>query len=261
MHVTRLILLVLLTLIGATNCALAASYSTAFPGANENPISEGGNWINGGAVGLDWSDCGISSHVGYGAQTVEIPNGNPANDSTAVLAGSWNQNQGVSGTVLIDRSGSLNNNFLEIELRLNTTITPHSITGYEIDYSANIPPTRTGYIFIVRWNGPSGNFTDISGGGTNAAALNLHTGDILSATNSNGIIRAYINGTNFLTATDPTYTGGSPGIGFDIAGSHSLKTSLGFTSFAAADNSPLVSTNKSDLSITGKLSVTGKLFH
>lgn len=211
-----------------------ALYNTTFTGANENPISENSHWINGGTVGLDWSDCAINNHIAYGAQTTENPSGNPFNDSTAVLTGTWAPNQSATATVYIDRSGNLNNSFLEMELRLNTTISAHSITGYEIDFSANVPPTRTGYIFIVRWNGPFGSFTGV-GPGTNGAAVNLHTGDIVSANNSNGVIRVYINGTNFLTATDTTYTGGSPGIGFDIAGDHSLKTGLGFSSFSAYD--------------------------
>lgn len=230
-------LVILLSLIG---CRVnATSYTTTFSGANENPISEGGNWINGQATGKSWSDCAVLSHIAYGAQTTENPNGNPFNDSTAVLSGAWGPNQAASGTVSFDRSGALNNQFLEIELRLNSSITTSNCTGYEIDFSANIAPTRHWYAVIVRWNGPFNNFTQIAE--TNTVAQNslfdLHTGDILSATNSNGTIKVYINGTNVLTGTDTTYTGGSPGIGFDLAGNHSFGSAYGFTAFNASDSS------------------------
>ena len=35
--------------------AAARTYTTNFP-LTENPISEAGNWINGGSVGFDWSN-------------------------------------------------------------------------------------------------------------------------------------------------------------------------------------------------------------
>lgn len=224
-----------LLLSGAKSWVSAGTYTTTFGGSDENPISEGGQWINGKTIGLDWSDCAIANHRAYGAQTTENPDGNPFNDSIAVLTGSWGPNQTVSGVVSFDRSGSLNNSYLEIELRLNSSISAHSCTGYEIDYSANIPPLRTGYIYIVRWNGPFADFIGL-GPGTNGAAVNLYSGDIISASISNGTIRAYINGTNFLTATDNNpFTNGSPGIGFDMAGDHSQRMNYGFTSFTATD--------------------------
>jgi hypothetical protein len=39
----------------------AHRYTTNFP-LTENPISEGGRWINGGAVGLDWTN--VSTKAG-----------------------------------------------------------------------------------------------------------------------------------------------------------------------------------------------------
>jgi len=40
-------------------------YSTVFP-LNENPISESGNWINDGTVGLDWTNVATASGLVHG---------------------------------------------------------------------------------------------------------------------------------------------------------------------------------------------------
>jgi hypothetical protein len=45
-------LAVLMTVVLACITAGATTYSTTFPGT-ENPISESGNWVNGGTTGLD----------------------------------------------------------------------------------------------------------------------------------------------------------------------------------------------------------------
>jgi len=43
-------------------------YITSFP-LTENPISEGGKWINGLTTGLDWSDVRTVSGIAYNDQT------------------------------------------------------------------------------------------------------------------------------------------------------------------------------------------------
>jgi hypothetical protein len=42
------------------------TYTTSFP-VTENPISEGGKWISGRAVGLDWTDVRTTPWFGQGA--------------------------------------------------------------------------------------------------------------------------------------------------------------------------------------------------
>lgn len=245
--------------------AKANSYSTSFGGANENPISEGGHWINGLATGLSWSDCGITNHVAFGSQTSENPLGNPFNDATAVLnAGYFGPNQWAQAAFWIDRTTGINTNYLEIELRLNTSISASSCTGYEIDYSANAAGSPRGstyaYMQITRWNGPFNTFTTLVV--TNGNNMVINAGDILSATNIAGTIKGYINGTNFITAVDTTYTGGSPGIGFDMTSgngtltAHSISWAYGFTNFYAGDG---LSTLAPPLAFTGSLNVTGSL--
>ena len=99
-------------------------YATDF-NLTENPISEGGNWINGGVTGLDWNNVQTSDGYAYGT-----PAAVTYSDPTAVLAGSWGADQYISGVVY--SAGPNASQYEEAELRLRTTIGAHSITGYEI---------------------------------------------------------------------------------------------------------------------------------
>ena len=47
------------------------SYSTNFP-LTEDPISEGGRWIN-GSVGLDWKNCRTTPGLAFGTQSGANP--------------------------------------------------------------------------------------------------------------------------------------------------------------------------------------------
>lgn len=122
-------------------------------------------------------------------------------DSTAVLTGTWGPNQTAQGTVRT--VGSDTTQFEEVEIRLNSSITSNSITGYEINCSVK---SDDPYTQIVRWNGPLGNFTLLDARGTGC-----RNGDVLKAINRNGTITSYINGTAILSVTDHAFTGGSPG--------------------------------------------------
>jgi hypothetical protein len=141
----------------------------------------------------------------------------PYNDSTAILAGTWASNQTAQGTVhAVNQSSAFQE---EVELRLRTTITPHSITGYEFDYRVTSDGSQ--YIVIVRWNGPQNSFCYLySGGCTTDPSLatikgpGLHNGDVVMATAVGNTLSLYINGVRYLQVTDSTYTSGSPGIGF-----------------------------------------------
>src|ERR1035438_4153195 len=74
---------------------MAGTYTTNFP-SDENPISQGGNWINGKANGLDWSDVRTTGGMAIGTQ---VGNEGSDNDSTALLTGTWGPNQTASATV------------------------------------------------------------------------------------------------------------------------------------------------------------------
>ena len=132
--------------------AYGQSYSTTF-NYTENPISNGGNWINGGAgaAGIDWSNVQTNGSMAFGALTNA---GATYNDATAVLTGTWSATQSAQATVSIP--SPVGSGGSEVELRIRTTITAHSITGYEIVCSLN---SGSPYMSIVRWNGPITNFT------------------------------------------------------------------------------------------------------
>ena len=75
------------------------TYTTKFPKA-ETPLSESHNWINGGTcadtslcVALEWSNVATTPGLAFGTQSgAAAP---PYPDSTALLTGSWGDNQSV----------------------------------------------------------------------------------------------------------------------------------------------------------------------
>jgi hypothetical protein len=201
------------------------TYTTNFPAA-ENPISEGGRWINGQAAGVDWANVRTVSGRAYGTESGSTG----YDDSTAVLAGTWSPDQAAQGTVYTVNQLSGNTLNEEIELRLRTTITSHRITGYEINCRARHDGSQ--YVEIVRWNGALGDFAYVSriDGGPG-----LFNGDVVKATMVGTLITVYINGNQVLTGNDSTFATGSPGMGFFIRGSTNLNNDIGFTSFTAWD--------------------------
>ena len=209
-----------LTLSRSSSAVFAASgttYTTDFP-VTENPISEGGKWINGETTGIDWGNVQTENGNAYG-----VSMSSQYGDPTAVLSGSWGPDQTVQATVAL--SGTPTSCCHEVELRLRTTITAHSITGYEINCSVS----GQGYMQVVRWNGPLASFTEIG-----EYATNCHNGDILQVTMIGSTITVYKNGSAVITVNDGTFTGGSPGMGF-YDNSDSNWSSFAFANFTASD--------------------------
>jgi len=216
--------------------AMAAAYTTNFP-LTENPISEGGNWINGQTVGLDWSNVATTNHMAI--CTVDDTHNPTYNDSTAVLTGPWGPDQTVTATLYITNQAA--NGWPEAELRLRSSISAHKCTGYEVVYS--LRNDSSCYIAIARWNGAYGDFTHLTGvgypneDGTPYVATN---GSILKASISGSTITVYLNGIQVIQHTDTNFVSGSPGIGFDIDPSNTDQNgTFGFTSFAATDDPPI----------------------
>ena len=222
-------------LIVSPTLALANTYTTSFP-LLENPISENENWINGGVTGLDWTDVQTSTGLAFGTMS-GIAGGNAQYaDSTAVLAGTWGADQTAQATVSVNNASGSPSVFEEVELRLRTTITADSITGYEINCSVSTDPDYY-YLQIVRWDGPLNSWTLLDS--RSAHAVN---GDVLKATISGSTITAYLNGTQIVQVTDNAYTRGSPGIGFFLQGASGLNANYGFSSFTATDGAGSTST-------------------
>lgn len=223
------------------------SYTTNFPSppAPEDPISEGGNWLNGQADGLYWNNIKTSS--GY-AQTAQQPsNATGFDDGTAILKGTWSPNQCAQ---VVAKAPSSLGGVQEVEIRLRSTMTAGNSTGYEIDFT-------TGGTYIVRWNGP-GPFTSTygwtnitDGGGINYKYAN---GDVLKGcigvgTNST-TITIFVNGkqigshdtANDTAPTDGSggvarYSSGNPGFGFDVNNT-TVSSNFGITSFSATGGGP-----------------------
>jgi len=201
-----------------TDAFIAGNYSTSFS-ATENPISEGGAWINGAITGIDWGNVQTIAGFSYGTNL-----SSQYADPTAVLAGTWASDQEAQATIAIN--GAVSGGAHEVELRLHTTITAHSITGYEIN--ANTNPNDP-YIQIVRWDGPLNSWTLLD-----AHSVGVANGDVLEATAIGDTITVYKNGIQVLQVTDSTYSTGSPGIGF-YDNVDSNWTSFGFSDFSASN--------------------------
>lgn len=204
------------------------SYTTNFA-TPQNPLSEGGRWINGKTDGLDWSDCAavFQGGVHYAAGLQNGAAQPDFTDATALLTGAWGPNQSVSCTF----HGAGISAFKEAEIRLRSTITPHVNKGYEIDFSVS---AASPYIVVVRWNGAVGDFTDITPGPPDLVD-SLHDGDVIFASIIGTTILVKLNGVTIYNFTDNSYATGNPGIGFSVPNTSGVDTSYGFTSFTAQD--------------------------
>ena len=90
------------------------SYTTRFQ-LDEDPISEGGKWINGGKDGIDWYNVITKNGVAYGAVTQ-----GDYTDPTALLAGTWGKNQKVKARVF--SRNQTEKYYQEVEIRLRSTL-------------------------------------------------------------------------------------------------------------------------------------------
>jgi hypothetical protein len=205
--------------------AAGRTYTTRFP-LTENPISEGGLWINGGTTGLDWHDVSTTPGLAIGHQS-----GSSYTDGTALLTGAWGPIQSVEAVVhTVKQQDSC---YQEVEMRLRSALSPHSCTGYEISFKMS--KTSGAYLIIVRWNGKLGDFTYLQN--LKGAQYGVSDGDIVKATIAGNVITAYLNGVVMGTATDDTYATGSPGMGFNLetgdATCIGTNSDYGFTRFTA----------------------------
>jgi hypothetical protein len=194
------------------------SYSTRFQ-RDENPISEGGKWFNGGKDGIDWYDVITKNGVAHGAVSKGA-----YTDPTALLTGSWGKNQKAKARVF--SRNPTEKYYQEVEIRLRSTLTPHRCTGYEVFWRCLKTPHA--YAEIVRWNGKVGDWTSLKK--HTGARYGVEDGDLVEATIVGNVIKGYINGVEVITATDSTFVEGSPGMGFNY-GVEQSNGDFGFTSY------------------------------
>ena len=204
------------------------SYRTSFE-RDENPMSEGGLWLNGKTDGIDWADVITKGGRAYGSVTrmavaerrVEqaalgagtaesSPPEGDYDDPTAVLTREWGRNQHARARVF--SKNPTNEYFQEVEIRLRSDIQPHLCTGYEVFWRCL--KTEEGYAEIVRWNGKVGDFTSLKK--LIGAEYGVKDGDEVEAHITGNHIRGVVNGREVISATDDMFASGRPGIGFNF---------------------------------------------
>jgi hypothetical protein len=220
---------------------LVRSYSTAFE-LDEHPVSEGGMWLNGKKDAIDFTDCVTSNGFIHGAPSrmnvlekrseqgnlddeAEAPLGD-YDDPTAILSGEWGPNQRASGVAHVENPTE--EWFQEVQIRLRSTVKPHSISGYEIFFRCL--KGELGYAEIVRWNGAVGDWTSLQR--HQGPDYGVEHGDVVEATIEGNVIRGFVNGVEKITVTDDTWTSGAPGVGFNF-GVGDTYADHGFSSFHA----------------------------
>lgn len=194
-----------------------STFSTSFP-LTENPISQGGAWTCGRAVGLDWNSPQSFAGIGAGpgaATSVSF------DDSIAHLSGfaADHYAQGTIYNTFSDGNGH------ETELLLRFQITAHNARGYEIYWSSNQG------INIVRWNGAIGDFTLL----TSVGSFVPTTGRVLKATIVGSLITVYVDGVSVLTWSDSTWTTGQPGMGFGPYPGVVVLNTFGWSAYSAGN--------------------------
>lgn len=214
------------------------SYRTVFP-VTENPLSEGGRWIDGNAAGLDWTSVAALDGLAYGTESGRGRGDKSYDDSVALLAGNWGPDQTVEARVHSVHQGDTV--FEEVELRLRSSLSAHTSTGYEVLFRCLKTPKA--YASIVRWDGALGKFTYLDQ--KYGLQYGVGEGDVVKAVVVGNRITGYVNGAQVLSATDNTFSNGSPGIGFWMQRQSGFRAWLtavkpnnsdyGFNSFAAWD--------------------------
>lgn len=191
----------------------AGVFVTNFP-LTENPISEGGIWIN---TGLDWTLVATASGVAHGTQ-----DGSPTppfTDSYAMFTGNAGNNYRVEATVFLQ--AGITNRYLEVEILLRWQQHAHFATGYECTLSKDGE-----YDGMGQW--PADGSLGTSGARyrglvpaqpSNSVGLthgDIYYGQIVGTTISAGLIRSGVDHPMYsYNDTDPAaLLTGQPGIGF-----------------------------------------------
>jgi hypothetical protein len=200
------------------------TYSTNFD-TTENPLSEGGVWVN---TSTFWGKFQTTGGAAYGTQYSPTD----YDDNLAILQGmGFARRQRVTVVVALDDAAAAGWSVAhEVEIHLHGKFVGNTYRGYELmrglGSSAN----------IGRWNGDP-NAVDIIETYNNPVAT-LSNGDVLVAQiDETGYMWMTQNGVLILEATDTTFIDGDPGIGtFNRTVTPDGSVSKhGFQSFTATD--------------------------
>jgi hypothetical protein len=194
------------TTVTVTGASSSSTYTTNFD-RTESPISEGGIWTNGLETGLNWTN---PKTISGKAVASVVPTPTRYSDDIAHLKKSFidfADNQYAQGTVYLAPGYTGSGGGHEVELLLRFEITANKARGYEVLWGLS------GYIAIVRWNGPVGDYTPLYDPGLGSIAV-PHDGDVLRAEIVGTTISVYKNGVFIASTSNATWTEGQPGIGF-----------------------------------------------
>jgi hypothetical protein len=232
---TALLVWHLATRSGSVRPAVSASggstrtYTTNFP-LTENPISEGGKWVNGRKHGLDWTDVRTTPGFAFGTEIGgDRPELQQYDDSTALLTGTWGPDQTAQATVQRVNKKDNDNIYQEVELRLRSALSPHNATGYEVMFRCS--KSANAYCNIARWDGILGAWMMLKE--TKGSQYGVADGDVVKASITGQVITVYINGVQIVQARDYLFTSGNPGMGFYLEKATGVNNECGFSSFTA----------------------------
>jgi hypothetical protein len=215
----------------SSTTATHGTYTTNFP-LTENPISEGGKWINGKKDGVDWTDVRTTPGLAFGT---EIGGNRPElekyDDSTALLTGTWGPNQTAQATVRRVNKDPVGNSTREVELRLRSAIAPHNATGYEVMFSCS--KSAKAYTNIARWDGILGAWMFLQK--NEGPKFGVKDGDVIKASMVGKVFTVWVNGVKIAQTTDYLFTSGNPGIGFYQEGVTGGSDQCGLSNFTATD--------------------------
>jgi hypothetical protein len=218
--------------------AIALTYTTDFP-LSENPLSEGGNWINGKATGILWSNCAVTNagslHYAYGLQSGT----NGYDDSLACLTGTWGPTQSLDITLYCTNKQTASPDYEEIEYGLCCTISNRSFTGYLMDVCLG---SDTGYIEVGMAHNaqlyPTG-WTSWTGNNVYGSQYVVTNGSTIHAAITNNVISIYLNGRLVSKSTNNSGyyppSNGAPLIGFFHQSGNRHQTEFGISRFTATD--------------------------
>jgi hypothetical protein len=200
-----------------TNVGIACSGTPGTYAINftltENPISDGGKWVNGMAAGLYWNNVQSIPGKAYAGMPSGL-NGSRYDDSIAHLDASFfafPPNQYAQGTVYRAPGYDPSPSFHEVELHLRFQTTAGNARGYEVMWGI------TGYLAIVRWDGPLGVYTPLLDTGDPGIGAPVD-GDVLRAEIRGNALTIYKNGSVVnsidVTSVGAVWADGQPGMGF-----------------------------------------------
>jgi hypothetical protein len=208
------------------------TYATNFPLA-ENPISEGGKWLNGQTDARDWTNVRTTPGFAFGTELGgNRPELEKYDDSTALLKGTWGPNQTAQATVHRVNKELPDKVYQEVELRLRSSLSPHNATGYEIMFSCSKGPRA--YCSVARWDGILGAYMILKE--AKGSQYGVADGDVVKASIVGKVITVYLNGAQIVQTSDYLFTGGNPGIGYYLEGTTGVNGECGFSNFMATDN-------------------------